>query len=239
MQTPHANILLDAGYGYRAVAARLLEAGVKVTDISAIVITHEHSDHVSALPQFAKYSPAVVYVPAPALNYVASHCFCSNVQAVDGTFEFADVQIDVFRCSHDARACFGYRFTTQDDAVASVTDTGVATDDLVEFLSPCRAIILESNHDVTMLKNGTYPFHLKRRILSDMGHLSNDQCAQILQKLPLNSTKHVVLAHISQQNNTAQLAMETATRALEAKGLVVGKDVNLYVADQYANGVTL
>ena len=238
VQTPNTNILIDAGYGFRAIQARLAQSNLKVTDISAIVVTHEHSDHISALPQFAKYSPAVVYVPNAALNYIAEHCLCTNIQGVDGAFSLADVQIDIFRCSHDARACLGYRFTTGDDSVASVTDTGVVSDELVQFLSPCRTVVLESNHDVAMLNNGPYPIYLKRRILSDMGHLSNNQCAEILQKLAFKRVKNVILAHLSQQNNTAQLAMDTATRALADK-VTVGKDIALYVADQYQNGITV
>lgn len=239
VQTPRANILLDAGFGFRAVAARLAQADLKPADISAIVITHEHSDHISALPQFAKYSHAKVFVPAPALTYIAQHCVCSNIEGVDGAFTFADAQIDAYRCSHDARACFGYRFTTERDCVASVTDTGVATAELAEFLSHCRTVVLESNHDVELLKNGNYPFHLKRRILSELGHLSNNQCAEILQKLVGTKVQNVVLSHLSQQNNTPKLATDCAVQALSAKGVVVGKDITLYVADQFQNEVTL
>lgn len=239
IQTPCANILIDAGYGYRATVARLAQANLTVRDISAIIITHEHSDHVSALPQFAKYSPAMVYVPQPSFNYVAEHCLVSNIQPIVGAFQLADMRVDVYRCSHDARACFGYRLTTDDDCVASVTDTGVVTGELVEFLSPCRAVILESNHDVDMLRNGSYPYYLKRRILSDMGHLSNHQCGEVLQKIALKGIKNVILAHVSQQNNTPELVLSAATQAIEAQGLVVGQDISLYVADQYKNEVTL
>ena len=239
VQTPSANILIDAGYGFRAIVSRLAECDLTVRDISAIVVTHEHSDHVSALPHLAKHCSATVYVPAAALTYLAQSCVCSNIQGVDGPFQIADTKIDVYRCSHDARACLGYRFTTEDDSVASVTDTGVATQELIRFLSPCRTVVLESNHDVAMLKNGPYPYYLKRRILSELGHLSNDQCAQILQKLAGTKVQNVVLAHLSQQNNTPKLAMERATRALSEVGLVAGKDIFLYVADQYKNEVTL
>ena len=239
MQTPNANILIDAGFGYRATVQRLAMCGLTVQDISAIVVTHEHSDHVYALPQFAKYSRAMVFVPYPALNFVAQQCFCSNIQGVNGPFLIADVRVDVYQCAHDARACFGYRFTTDDDCVASVTDTGFAAQELTQFLAPCRAIMLESNHDVAMLENGFYPYFLKQRISSSVGHLSNDQCAEVLKSLVGTNVQSVVLAHLSQQNNLAELAMETAVRALSGKGIVVGKDMLLYVADQYKNEVTL
>ena len=239
VQTPCANILIDAGFGFRATVSRLQQCGLTVQDISAIVITHEHSDHIAALPHFVKHSCAKVYVPVPALNHVAEHCLVSNVQGVDGAFQIADAQVEIYRCSHDARACFGYKFTANGDSVASVTDTGIATAELVEFLSSCRAIILESNHDVAMLKNGDYPYYLKRRILSDIGHLSNDQCAQILQKLARTNVQHVILGHLSQQNNRADLAFDCAAKAFAQKGLTVGKDIFLYVANQCQNEVTV
>lgn len=238
IQTPQSNILLDAGYGFRAIVARLAQADVALGSISAVVITHEHSDHISALPQLVKYSHAPIYVPTPSASLVQRSCYCGNVQNIDGSFDMKDVHVEVYRCSHDSRACFGYRFETGDDCVASVTDTGEA-DDLVNFLAPARSIILESNHDLDMLWKGDYPFYLKRRITSELGHLSNTQTAQILQNLVGSKVQNVVLAHLSQQNNTPVLAFDTAVQALVKQGAVVGKDVRVYVADQYKNEVVL
>lgn len=238
VQTPDANILIDAGYGFRATAARLAQCNLTPSDISAIVVTHEHSDHISALPQFARHSPATVYVPEAAMTYVAQTCFCSNIQSVSSAFRIADALVEVYCCSHDSRACLGYRFTAGGDSVASVTDTGIAVN-LAGFLAPCRTVILESNHDVAMLENGNYPYYLKRRIRSEFGHLSNDQCAEVLKQIVGTRVQNVVLAHLSQQNNTPLLAMQCAERALSQCGAKAGKDIMLYVADQYQNGVTL
>ncbi len=239
IQTAHSNVLLDAGYGFKATVAALAKRGVAVGNISAFVVTHEHSDHVSALKTFAKHTQAPVFVPQKAANYVAQTCFCPNVEAVCGNFDFADLHVDVYRCSHDARECLGYKFSCDNDSVGCVTDTGVAEGELVQFLSPCRTVFLESNHDLDMLWNGPYPYVLKKRVASQLGHLSNDQAAEVLQQLLNFNVKNVVLAHLSRQNNSKTLAYDSAASVFKKHGLVVGKDVNLYVADQFENEVTL
>lgn len=104
-------------------------------------------------------------------------CFYSDIAAVEGPFDVKDIRADVFRCSHDARECLGYRFSDGKESVACVTDTGIATLRLVDFLAPCKSIMLESNHDSEMLQHGAYPYLLKRRIASELGHLSNRQAS--------------------------------------------------------------
>ena len=100
-------------------------------------------------------------------------------------------------------------------------------------------MLLESNHDVDMLNNGSYPYMLKRRILSDYGHLSNDQTAQVIARLKGSNVKHIVLSHLSEQNNTKEIAFSSAVNALNSVGLVEGRDINIYVADQYSNRITI
>ena len=238
IQTPRTNVLLDAGYAFKATVARLAQSSVGLKDISAIVITHEHSDHVSALKCFAKYCNAKIFVPKNASNYVAQNCYCSNVEAIDGSFDIDDVFVENYRCSHDARECFGYRFSEQ-NSVGCVTDTGIVNDELVNFLSPCETVFLESNHDLEMLWHGPYPYVLKRRVASELGHLSNSQTAYVLDKLVGSKVKNVVLAHLSRQNNSKQAALTSAEQALTKHGVRVGKDVGLYVADQFLNEVTI
>lgn len=239
IQTDGANLLLDAGYHYKQIVERLAEINVTLTDIDGIVITHEHSDHISALPYLTRGLNTRVYAPSEICGYVSQRSYLSDVTAIEGSFEIKGVQIDVYHCSHDARACLGYRFAWQGESVACVTDTGCANGALTEFLSPCKAILLESNHDVDMLKSGSYPYMLKQRILSDFGHLSNAQTAKVIAGLKGSNVKQIVLAHLSEQNNTKEIAFNTAVRALSDAGLVEGKDVKIYVADQYANRITL
>ena len=239
VQTDECKLLLDAGYHYKQIVSRLAEFDVSLADIDGIVITHEHSDHISALPYLTRGLNTRVYAPKEISDYVSQRSYCSDVAAIAGSFEIRDVTIDIYSCSHDARACLGYRFTSGGQSVASVTDTGCINDLLIDFLSPCKGILLESNHDVGMLKNGSYPYLLKQRILSDFGHLSNEQTAQVIARLKGSCVKEIVLAHLSEQNNTKEIAFNSAVSALNAVGLTEGKDVKIHVADQYANRITI
>ena len=239
VQTDNVNILLDAGYHYKQIVARLCDFNLTPADINAIVITHEHSDHISALPYLTRGLNATVYAPTAICDYICQRSYCVNIKPVSGKFNVGDAVVDVYNCSHDSQACVGYKFTCGSDSIASVTDTGCVNELLVPFLWNCKGIALESNHDVDMLKNGSYPYPLKQRILSNFGHLSNAQTAQVISNLKGSSVKEIILAHLSEQNNTKEIAFNTAVNALSGVGLVEGKDVKIYVADQYANRITI
>lgn len=238
IRTDKTAILLDAGYGFRAICQKLKELGVSPQQIAAVVVTHEHSDHVSALPTWSKHFRTKVFAP-PLVSTFLMMQSVYNVEEAEGTFQVEDVTVDVYKCSHDARNCFGYRFTAKDKSVAAVTDTGEASPELVPFLSQCQTVLLESNHDLDMLWNGDYPFYLKNRINSKYGHLSNTQAAEVLSKLIGSKVQNVVLAHLSQQNNTKQAAIRTVQEMYEQHEVQVGKDVKIFAADQYSNEVTL
>lgn len=238
IQSQNVNILLDLGFGYRATVKALEHRGLAPTDVDAIVITHEHSDHVNALPMWTKYTPTPIYAPRVLADYLQQRVF-SEVRATTCDFTIGDVVVEMYECCHDARCCYGYRFCCGNSYFSSVTDTGRVTEQLIDFLTPCSAIMLESNHDVDMLMKGEYSYPLKRRIISDYGHLSNAQATEVLSGLVGSSIKHVILAHLSEKNNTRELAFNNAVNMYNAKGLTEGKDVNIYVADQYNNEITI
>ena len=239
IQTENTLLLLDVGYSYRATLEKFKALGISPKEVDAVVITHEHADHVCALPMWTKNFHTKVYAPQATVNYLMQRCFYSDIAAVEGPFDVKDIRADVFRCSHDARECLGYRFSDGKESVACVTDTGIATLRLVDFLAPCKSIMLESNHDSEMLQHGAYPYLLKRRIASELGHLSNRQASLVLEKLIGSNVRNVVLAHLSQQNNTKQLAMGCAVDMYSKHNVQVGKDVFVYVADQKENGVEI
>lgn len=239
IQSHNTNILLDAGFSYRSLLRELDIRGLSPRDIDAIVISHEHSDHVGALPMWTKHTPTPVYAPQLIADVVRQKVYFSEVYEISDNFTLGDVAVDIYRCSHDATCCFGYRFSNETSQFACVTDTGIATDSLIEFLAPCSTIMLESNHDVDMLMKGEYAFPLKKRILSDVGHLSNAQACEILGKLVGSRVKTVILAHLSENNNTKELAFNAAVHMYLTKGVTEGKDVNVYVAEQYKNEVTV
>lgn len=239
IQSDGARILLDMGGSCRAIGQNIARRGLSPREISAIFITHEHSDHIAALPMWSKQYSTPIYAPAPIVNIINMQaCFSPVHEFVNGV-SIGDVSVENYCCSHDALCCYGYRFTCGGDKIACVTDTGCWDDDLVEFLAPCRTIMIESNHDVNMLRRGDYPQSLKNRILSDYGHLSNDQTAQLLCALAGTNVKNVLLAHLSQNNNTKEIAFDTAVKACARAGWVEGKDISLYVVDQYCNEVTI
>ena len=239
IQSGNINILLDAGFSYKAILRALEDRGLTQKDIDAIIITHEHTDHISALSYWGKNCATPIYAPTPIADYLRQRVYFCEVYEISDSFNIGNIAVDVYECSHDARSCCGYRFTCCGSQFASVTDTGCVDDELIKFLMPCSAVMLESNHDEQMLLNGEYSYVLKQRIRSSYGHLSNAQTAQILQKLVGSRVKTVVLAHLSEKNNTKELAFNSAVEALVSCGLVEGRDVTVYVADQYKNEVTV
>ena len=239
IRTDTVNILLDVGYGYKKMLESLSALNVSPESVNAVVITHEHTDHISSLQYWSKYFHTAVYAPRQICGLISARAFASEVIPVEGSFEIGDVIVDTYCCSHDAQCCLGYRFKTRDDCFASVTDTGCWSQALVDFLSPCRVIQLESNHDVDMLKKGSYSFPLKRRILSDFGHLSNAQTAQILERLIGTNVKKVILAHLSENNNSSELAFSAVLDMYASRGVVEGRDVDIFVAAQCGSGETI
>ena len=239
IQSDNTNILLDAGFNYRATLRALESRGLTPKDIDGIVISHEHGDHIKALPNWTKCTPTPIYAPKLIADYMQQRVYFSEVYEIVGDFKVGDININTFECCHDARCCFGYRFCCGEQYFACVTDTGCVTEELLEFLTPCSALMLESNHDEDMLVKGEYSYVLKKRILSDFGHLSNTQATEILSKLLGKKLKNVILAHLSEKNNTHELAFCSTVNMYTMQGLIEGKDINVYVADQYKNEITI
>lgn len=239
IQSDNTNILLDLGFGYRAILCALERYGLRPKDIDGIIITHEHADHIGALAMWTKHNYTKVYVPSQIAEYVSMRSYCTNVSAVSGSFVVGDIAVEQYSCSHDSIACYGYRFGNDGNYIASITDTGTFSADTIQFLAPCKTIVLESNHDVEMVQRGPYPYPLKQRILSTNGHLSNQQATLILSQLIGSNVKNVFLAHLSEQNNTKELAFSTAVDMYAKNNLVEGRDIYIYVVDQYHNEVTV
>lgn len=232
VQSKDATVLIDAGFTAAILADNLKSVGVLPEEVDAIVVTHEHSDHTGALAAWTELYHTPVFAHEKLAPTLLQRCLCGNAEPFSAQFTVKDLAIDFCECSHDSAFCCGYRFTDGHDCVASITDTGMAPIGVVEFLSPARTVLLESNHDVDMLMKGPYPYPLKQRILSPKGHLSNKQSAAILSKILEGNVQNVVLGHISEHNNTPELAFFEAMKVLSEKKIVEGKDVNLYVAKQ-------
>lgn len=243
-------ILIDAGMSCRAIERALAGIGDSLAAVSAVFITHEHSDHVKALPVLLKKHPVPVHITEQTAAEcrragIPTDCFCVHppifhvkVAARHDAPEDSVIDVTSFPTPHDSMMSVGYRFSCMTEegirTAALATDIGHVTDELRTALSGAENVIVESNHDENMLMMGPYPYELKRRILSERGHLSNSVCGEFLCELVGCGTKRILLAHLSPENNTPELAYLTSLTALKRRGYVQDEDFTLAVAKRDA-----
>lgn len=234
ISTDSQRFLVDIGVSCRELVLRLQSVGVSPLELDGVFITHEHTDHVRGLATFLKKYRVPVY---------GSEKTWQAILAKDGAIDrrscrlagerllCGDVQVDSFPVPHDAADPRGYAFTSRSTGAKCtyVTDAGFVTPVIREAVAGSTALILEANHDVEMLKNGSYPYVLKQRILSTKGHLSNDSAGWFLSQLE-RLPRQVVLAHLSQENNKPQLASDTVRNILDGKRRL--QETELFVAAQ-------
>ena len=227
LEDQDTKVLIDAGISKRRVDAALKSLGCTMGDIAGVLITHEHSDHISGLETLVKGREIPVYAPhtvaarlcgmKPDLEDSIRHI------PVGAAFAIGSLGVTAFHTSHDTDESVGYRIEGE-GVYAHATDTGCVTDEMRAALLGADTVLLESNHDEEMLRCGPYPFYLKRRILSDRGHLSNAACASFARELAGSGTRQIILAHLSRENNTPAKAMAETGQAL------LGTDTALYCA---------
>lgn len=228
-------ILVDVGVSGKQTLAALDCIGVDIADIGAIFVTHEHSDHISGLRALASKYNINVYTSQGTMQKLeemgklCSKYTCSVIP--NEGVECRGMFVRPFRTSHDCAESLGFTVETPDDRKISIlTDTGYVSDEMYNAVSGSDLILAESNHDVGMLRNGPYTYALKRRILSDVGHLSNIACSELVTRLVNEGTTRIVLGHLSKENNMPALAFETSKAALQAEGAVENSDYMMYVA---------
>lgn len=228
-----AHILVDVGLSGRETVRRLREIGIEPEKISAVVVSHEHGDHCRGVGPFVKALDIPVFITDGALEnsriimdsrkrrrIVAGNCF-----------EIHGIQFTGFSVPHDAADPLGFVVEKDGIKIGIALDLGYLSNLVLERLKGCDGIILESNHDVRMLKAGPYPWALKQRVMSRRGHLSNDSVAKFLENdFDLNAA-HVILAHLSKQNNLPELARLSAIRALEARSRIAHTQTRIELAD--------
>ncbi len=235
LETAHARILIDAGKCTRTLLASLNAIGVDIDTVDAIFITHDHNDHVGALEVLTKKHPIPVHMLyKSALRYQTTQpealCACLQMYRTPEEVRVlvGDVTVTAFKTPHDSRDSMGFRITVAaedgDHLIGYATDIGYISEDVKKGLLGCETVVLESNHDEEMLKNGLYPYDLKVRILSRKGHLSNRDCADFACELYESGMRHLLLAHLSEHNNVPDIAYDETSCAL------AGLPVNLMVA---------
>lgn len=222
-------ILIDAGISCKRLCEALKSLDTDISRIKAIFVTHEHSDHVAGLETVAKKYNIPIHLTEPSARAylsakTASAAHTAIIHPILYTEQVGALTVRSFATSHDSAASVGYIVTdgTPRHTLALATDTGTVTDELSDALIGCENVILESNHDENMLLCGDYPYELKRRILSDTGHLSNEAAAAFVSHLAASGTKRILLAHLSQDNNLPELAYHSCLTVLEGKEVFLG-----------------
>ena len=228
-------ILIDAGVSAKRLKSALQQRDIDPASIRAVFVTHEHSDHIQGLRVFASSHHIPVYATAGTLRGLEEAGALSDKYPVfelpcGSDAQIGDLCVHAFATSHDSLESCGFRITLPDERMLAVaTDTGCITNELLNNLIGCELVMVESNHDVGMLQNGPYPYFLKRRILSDTGHLSNVACGELVSQLVERGAARLFLGHLSTENNLPELAFQTTVCALEELGAARGRDYLLTV----------
>lgn len=230
------HIVIDNGLSCKELKNRMDAIGLQMEKIDSILITHEHSDHIKGVGVLSRTTGATVFAHQDCYKAFGSKLgdmnYCGNNNNYECGFEIGSVKIKPFRTPHDAAYSVGYRIEGEGKAVTLATDLGVVTDGILKHLQNSDLAIVETNHDIEMLKKGNYPEQLKRRILGNHGHLANVEAAKVIAKLAEGNTKAFLLAHLSEDNNIPALAFNEVHEELHKIG-ACGKDVCLEVLGQY------
>ncbi len=228
-------LLVDAGVSAARVEAQLAEIGVGIEAIDAILVTHEHVDHIRGLGVLCRRHRLPVYANEGTWNGILQKeagipQSCMRTFFTGEDFYIGALNIHPFPIPHDAMEPVGYAIGCHDLRCGVATDIGHISDTWLEAVSGCQALVLEANHDVEMVRRGPYPQRLKRRILSQKGHLSNEDCAKALLTLAARGAQAVFLSHLSADNNLPELAYNTVCEALTRAGYAVGETISVSLA---------
>ncbi|MGE4271813.1 MAG: MBL fold metallo-hydrolase [Desulfitobacterium sp.] len=234
------NLLVDCGISLKATLHNLSMLDISPMEVEGIFITHEHSDHVKGVGAVARKLKIPIYASAKIwdeLNPAIGKLKDEQRVIVKDSFTCAGMQVRVFPTSHDSKESYGVRIEAEQggcQAIGIATDTGIITEEMHQALKGCDALVVEANHDQEMLWQGSYPWYLKKRISGNFGHLENSQLAEGLLQWIEGNTKRIVLSHLSEENNTPELALATILRILkESRVAKENPDLRLRVAPRY------
>lgn len=229
VETNNAKILIDVGINCLRIKKELAKIDVNVEELDGILISHTHSDHISGLSSIIKKLDIQVFITEKLYDNIKKIVPPDNIEVIDDKFNINDLSIDLINASHDVPA-FGFILDDGENSLVYLTDTGYINRKYFELTKNKTVYIIESNHDEKMLMEGRYPYILKQRVISDKGHLSNRYTGKYLNKTIGDNTKYIILAHLSENNNTPELAFEQVKEELEGNSFDIH---NLIVAKQY------
>lgn len=237
LYTETDGLLIDCGIGIRTLKKYFHDYGLHISDIHNILVTHDHADHVKSIGSLSKERDIPVYTTEEVHNGIyknwsvrkkieqASKRFITK----DDTIQIGEFSVTPFAVPHDSADNVGYFIDYDNVTFCIVTDCGHVTETIKRHIRNANYLVIEANHDMEMLQKGNYPEHLKRRIASDSGHLSNDDCAVALAENATPKLRHVWLCHLSEENNHPELAKKTVETILSCHGIIAGKDFKLEV----------
>lgn len=231
-------LLVDCGKNCKAILSAMASRELEPELIRGIFITHEHSDHISGLRVLAGKLGCPVYAPPPLLEYLERHADLKPgtrlIPVEEQGVAVGTCYVHAFHTPHDSIWSVGYQIHTCDERTVGIaTDLGHLSQEVMEHITGCDLVMLESNYDKRLLQISSYPYLLKRRIAGPKGHLCNDDCAGILPQLVKQRTTRLILAHLSQENNSPEVARRTALQALTEEKLEEGLDFTLDIAQRY------
>lgn len=230
LECGNVKLLIDIGINYITLSKLLEPSNIIPKELDGVLITHIHNDHVKGLATLVKKTNIRVYVPALIARDLKKIVPDDNLIIIEDSFYIDDVEINLIHTSHDVPCSVGYLIFYNNKSLVFITDTGYINKRYFEILKNRTIYILESNHDEKMLMNGPYPYMLKQRVISDYGHLSNLTSSKYLSEWVGNETKYIVLAHLSETNNTPDMAYSAINSCFKVNN-ISGK--NIYIAKQF------
>lgn len=227
IETASARFLIDIGITYQRLKKELEKMNLNLDDIDALFLTHAHNDHTSGLKVLLKHTNFKIYANKDIIKELTVDIDKERIELYNSIMHLNSTELTIFKTSHDAKGSVGFLIIDDGSSLVYITDTGYLNRKYFKLLTNRNIYYIESNHDEKMLMDGPYPYYLKQRILSDEGHLSNETTSKYLKKLVGDSTKYIILAHLSEHNNKEELAYTTTRVALQDRS-----DIKILVAKQ-------
>ena len=231
-------ILVDAGISATSIRKFLKELGISTQSLMGVLITHNHTDHIKGLEVLVRRNKMPVFTTLKIKESILSphvDISPSGIKEIpmQRKFHLAGFEIEAFAVSHDAPETIGFRISSEGQSITIATDLGYISEPVGRYMKGSNVLVIESNYDEKMLTEGSYPHYLKSRIRSDKGHLANHQASGFLAENISDSHVHICLAHLSRNNNTSDLALETLTKTLTEKGIQLNGKPKIWVLDRY------